>query len=132
MAFPGECADVFPHLVVKVLLDKDEEVIEALDLDRLDEPLDVGIEIRPRATAFSPQARAVENIASNSVGVKFADRELPYFTQKSGIAPASFVGDFQNQFMDRYCRPGASHPLFRLFVFRDSTSIVGRYLGPRS
>lgn len=37
--------DVLPHQEVQVLLTEDEEVVDALDLNRLDEPLDLGVEV---------------------------------------------------------------------------------------
>ena len=35
--------DVLPHQVVEMLLAEDQEVVQALDLQRLNEPLDEGI-----------------------------------------------------------------------------------------
>jgi hypothetical protein len=35
--------DVFPHQIVEVLFAEDKEVVQALNLHRLDEPLDIGV-----------------------------------------------------------------------------------------
>src|SRR5688572_12810408 len=79
--------DVLPHDVVHVLLPEDHEPVQALLLDALDEPLDVGVHVRR-----AKEVTGLEIVDMRSSIVNYSSTQRPPAPDRSGTSGQSKLG----------------------------------------